>query len=120
MKDFIACEGKLRYELPFFIFFEISKNFSPNGLPYLLSKFIKPYELNEYDGSPVDNDLFSFDNFIKSKFLFFLNIFSFIDLKLNIFVILLLILYVFKLILKKTKLFYIIIYIIIIIIHINF
>ena len=45
----------------FFIFFDISKNFSPNGLPYLLLKFIKPYELNEYGGSPVDNDLFSFD-----------------------------------------------------------
>ena len=76
----------------FFIFFDISKNFSPNGLSYLLSEFIKPYELKEYGGSPVDNDLFSFDNFIKSKFSFFLNIFSFIDLKLNIFVILLLIL----------------------------
>ena len=92
MKDFIVCEGKLRYELSFFIFFDISKNFSPNGLPYLLLKFIKPYELNEYGGSPVDNDLFSFVNFIKSKFLFFLNIFSFIDLKLNIFVIILLLL----------------------------
>ena len=55
----------------FFIFFDISKNFSPNGLSYLHSKFIKPYELNEYSSSPVDNDLFSFDNFIKSKFKFF-------------------------------------------------
>ena len=55
----------------FFIFFDISKNFSPNGLSYLHSKFIQPYELNEYSSSPVDNDLFSFDNFIKSKFLFF-------------------------------------------------
>ena len=76
----------------FFIFFDISKNFSPNGLSYLHSKFIKPYELNEYSSSPVDNDLFSFDNFIKSKFLFFLNIFSFIDLKLNVFVIIILLL----------------------------